>query len=113
MISLTLPFPPSANRYWRHAKGRTYRSSEAIAYIEAVQDLVPDEQLEGEISVTMHFHRPARRGDLDNRIKIALDSLRGRAYHDDKQIVRIEATRHEDKKNPRVEITITQEEPTA
>ena len=50
--------------------------------------------------------RPQRSGDLDNRLKCLLDSLNGIAWSDDGQIVEIHAYRHDDKKNPRVEIEI-------
>ena len=31
-MKLTLPYPPSANRYWRNYRGMTVTSGEAIAY---------------------------------------------------------------------------------
>ena len=29
VLRLTLPYPPSANRYWRHNRGITHLSAEA------------------------------------------------------------------------------------
>ena len=36
-MRLTIPYPVSANRYWRHNRGRHHRSSEAKAYRAQVQ----------------------------------------------------------------------------
>jgi len=104
---LILPYPPSANRYWRHAHGRTYKSAEAVAYQEAVGwqctalGLAPER---GDICISLTLYRPQRRGDLDNRIKILLDALNGFIYVDDAQIVRLVVDRWDDKRNPRVEV---------
>lgn len=109
-MKITLDMPPSANRYWRHNQGRIHRSAEAMAYIQSVAWLCSTagiEPLDGDVSVTLRFFRPARRGDLDNRIKICLDSLQGKAYHNDAQIAEIHAYRYEDKLCPRVELEIT------
>jgi len=62
--------------------------------------------LAGPVVVRLAVYRPSRRGDLDNSLKIILDSLRGVAYHDDAQIVRIEASRFDAKHNPRVELQV-------
>lgn len=107
-IKAVLPYPPSANRYWRKARGMVYVSAEAKAYKKAVSSSMPKTPFAGPVSVTIDVYRPARRGDLDNCIKILLDSLNGIAYADDQQIIEIHAERFEDKKNPRVEVTISQ-----
>lgn len=57
----------------------------------------------------MDFYRPAKRGDLDNRIKILLDALEGIAFENDSQIIEIHARRFDDKLNPRVSIVVTSE----
>jgi len=106
-----LPFPPSANNYWRHNRGRTHRTHEADAYKKHVGllcmafDVRP---LDGLLCVSFTFYRPAKRGDLDNMLKVTIDSLIGWAYQDDKQIVELHAKRYEDKGDPRVEIVITE-----
>lgn len=111
MIKLTLPYPPSANRYWRNFNGRMVTSDEARAYKSEVmytclqQDI---EMLEGDISLTVKVYRPRKSGDLDNRLKVSLDSLNGIAYRDDSQIVELHAYRYDDKTDPRVEIEIEQ-----
>lgn len=108
-MHITLPTPPSANRYWRVFRGRAVVSSEAKAYKKTVQVLAQRaglECLDGAVAVTLDVYRPAKRGDLDNSIKVLLDSLQGAAYADDQQITEIHARRFDDKHNPRVEVTI-------
>lgn len=108
---ITLAYPPSSNRYWRTTKaGRMYASEDATKYKEAVEKVCDAEGIlpfEGDVSVTMRFFRPARRGDLDNRIKIMLDALQGHAFHSDSQVGILHAVRLEDKTNPRVEVEIS------
>lgn len=60
----------------------------------------------GDVAVSIQVYRPRRVGDLDGTFKAAFDALKGHAFNDDKQIVEIHATRHEDKFNPRIEIEI-------
>lgn len=111
MIELTLPYPPSANRYWRNVKGRTLKSKAARTYALACQwsarAQMDGDMLAGDVAVRLDLFRPAKRGDLDNRIKVALDAIQGIAYADDKQIVEIHAYRHDDKADPRLEVAIT------
>lgn len=107
-INLVLPFPPSANRYWRKTKtGRVYISDDALAYRDEVgYRTLRIDPLKGDLQLTARFYRPRKSGDLDNRIKILFDALQGNCFDDDKQIVEIHAYRYEDKANPRVEVEI-------
>lgn len=108
-MKLTLPYPPSSNRYWRHDRGVIHRSREADQYKQQVGWLCNAGQLEplaGDLCVSFDFYRPAKRGDLDNLLKITIDALRGFAYEDDKQIIELHAMRHDDKADPRVEVLI-------
>lgn len=108
-VRLTLPMPPSANRYWRKLKNRMVISDEAIAYKQHVTALVAgtvDTPYTGDIALIIDVFRRYKMGDLDNRLKIILDALQGTIYRDDKQIVEIHAIRHEDKLNPRVEVEV-------
>lgn len=92
-VVLTLPEPPSANRYWRTHGHITYRTREAKNYIELVANAAlrfrtnggpafPD----GDVTVTLVWHRGRKAGDLDNRSKVLYDALCGTIYTDDKQI---------------------------
>lgn len=106
----TLPYPISANRYWRNVNGRTLLSAEARqykhdAFLYARRDDVT-EPAEGPLSVTLVFYRPRKSGDLDNRIKVTLDALNGVAWKDDDQVVEIHAYRRDDKHDPRVTVSV-------
>lgn len=106
MITLTLPEPPSSNRYWRKYNNRMVLSQEAQGYKNQVIMLCAGlDPLQGEIEITIKWFRKRKQGDLDNRIKIVLDCLQWRLYENDSQIVALHAYRFEDKDNPRVEIT--------
>ena len=112
-ITLTLPYPPSANRYWRSIviKGavRVLVSTEARQYkakCAALAAAAFKRPFEGPVGIKLLVHRPIRRGDLGNRIKVIEDVLQGFAYADDAQIERIEAQRFDDKLNPRVVVSV-------
>lgn len=110
MMTLTLPLPPSANRYWRNYRGRMVVSDEAKTYKLAAgwtAKAQGAELLDGEVSMVMKFYRARKSGDLDNKIKVTLDALQGVIYADDSQVVELHAYRYDDKDNPRVEIVVT------
>lgn len=110
MTRITLDYPPSANRYFRYDRGIIHRSSKADAYIVGVVwtcKLAGIEPITGDVRLSVRVYRPRRAGDLDNTLKILIDSLRGYAYEDDGQIAEIHAVRDEDKARPRVEVEIT------
>lgn len=113
-ISLILPYPPSANNYWRSiiSKGRVLVlvSSEAKHYKRAIAIIAKAKckaPLSGPLVLTLHLYRPQKSGDLSNRIKVLEDALQGICYENDSQIVSILAYRHDDKDNPRAELEIT------
>ena len=111
---ILLPFPPSANAYWRSVPvagscrailskgGRAYKRLAELALSAQRTEL-----LTGPVAVTFTVYFPNKRGDLDNRLKPAGDVLQGFAYENDKQIVELHAYRRIDSGNPRVEVTIT------
>jgi Holliday junction resolvase RusA-like endonuclease len=113
MIGLTLPIPPSANRYWRVGRGgHVYVSEEAAAYKDNARWLVSKIGtgiMQGNLVVTIRVFRARKSGDLDNYIKVLLDALRGACYMDDKQVVEIHAYRDDDRLAPRVEVSISAE----
>jgi crossover junction endodeoxyribonuclease RusA len=93
---ICLPYPPSANRYWRRAGSRLHRSNEATDYIRQASAMAAGHGCAtGDVLVVVEIHRPARRGDLDNRLKVLLDALRGVLYADDSQVASLVASRHE------------------
>lgn len=108
-MNLVLPMAPSANRYWRNYRGVTVVSEEARAYKKAVAALARMQHaqpLTGNIEIRVDVYRGRKSGDLDNRLKVTLDSLRGIAYGDDSQITEIVARRLDDKADPRIEVRI-------
>lgn len=137
MIRLTLPYPISANRYWRsfvprgHTRAIVTLSDEAREYKERVNLLAWQagirEPITGRVAieVLLYPQRPldwAKRArkdpaawddtvqclDLDNANKVLLDSLKGVAIEDDKWVRRILSERMEpDELGARVVITIT------
>ncbi|MDX2015578.1 MAG: RusA family crossover junction endodeoxyribonuclease [Myxococcaceae bacterium] len=112
---LVLPYPPSANNYWRSVAvragpkwvARVLKSEEARSYQKAVAaqlaGLAPETS---EVVVEFHVYRPRRIGDLDNALKVLMDALKGFAFVDDSQVVQLSAHRHDDKQNPRVEVWV-------
>lgn len=109
VISLTLPYPPPVNHLYATFRGRRIPSKRGKDYKAAVLGICLQQgtrPLNGEVTITFTAYRPRRIGDLDNLTKCLFDSLKGSAFHDDKQIIAIHAYRQDDKLNPRVEIEI-------
>lgn len=89
-------------------------SSEARNYKKTVSRLASlhvKKPLEEEVSMVVHLYRPRKAGDLTNFFKTLDDTLQGVCYVNDSQIVEYHAHRHDDKDNPRVEVTITPHTP--
>lgn len=136
MITLTLPYPISANRYWRTYMPKGFKapvttlSSEAKDYKAKVARIAQAfgirRAITGrvQIDVKLYPNRPQDwqkrmrvNGaswddtvmciDLDNANKVLLDSLKGVAIEDDKWVRRIVAERMEPDGEARVIVTIT------
>ncbi|AUT62901.1 RusA family crossover junction endodeoxyribonuclease [Paraburkholderia terrae] len=132
-VTLMLPYPVSANRYWRsyvvQGHVQTVVSSEAKAYRREVAWLLKiakiREPIFGRIALTVTLHpkmpqdarqRMRKYGDqwedgvscidLDNSLKILLDALKGRVFIDDRFVWRIHAERGEPTAEAHVEVTI-------
>lgn len=110
-VSLTLPYPPSTNRYYRNVGGHMVLSAEGRAYKKAVADaaLVAGVRtpFDGSVGVAVSVYRPQKSGDLDGRLKGLLDSLQGALYLNDSQVVEIHAYRYDDRANPRAVVCVT------
>lgn len=136
MITLTLPYPLSANRYWRPVpigkhitivptkEAKQYRKD--VAHLCAAAGVI--QPLTGRVSVEVQLypHRPLdwqKRQrlhgeawddtvmciDVDNANKVLLDALKGVAIEDDKWVRRLLAERMEpDGGEARVVVTIRQ-----
>lgn len=113
MTSITLPFPPSVNAYWRHVKGRTLISKEGRQYrVDVIATVLrtgcvtfPVEPLT--VSITA-FLPDNRRRDVDNLLKAPLDALaHAHVYEDDSQITDLRIRKGGiDRNNPRLEIDL-------
>ena len=113
MIKLTLPLPPSSNRYWRsivnNGRLRVLKSKEAREFRERcgwIAKAQVKRKLSGPVALSLMVYFPDRRGDLDNRTKQLFDALQGTVYENDSQVVHYEVTRKIDKENPRVEVEV-------
>ncbi|MFK7088669.1 RusA family crossover junction endodeoxyribonuclease [Chromobacterium violaceum] len=136
-ITLTLPYPLSANRYWRsfvprgHKRAIVTLSDEAKAYKAVVATAVKRAGIaapfDGRVAVDIELYpnrpqdwqRRARKNpdswdddvqciDLDNANKVLLDSLKGLVFHDDKWVRKLFGERMEPDGEARVVVTITQ-----
>lgn len=93
MIELTLPWPPSVNRYWRTFQGRMIISAEGRSYRKAVADQVLIQRgakhYAGKMKVEIEAWRPdKRKRDLDNLLKAVLDACtHSGVWEDDSNIV--------------------------
>lgn len=114
-ITLRLPEPPSANRWWRmvtiKGQARMLLSSEARAYkqlVFATLDAQGVKPLPADacVSVTINWWRSRRAGDLDKRLGVVLDALQGTVYVSDAQITHLEAFRHDSKGTAALVVTI-------
>ena len=103
MTALWLPYPPSANRYLRHALRRTYRTDVANEYRRVVARearLSGAWITDGPVSVEVTLHPKITKAgqssktclDLDNCMKVALDAVQGILYVNDRQIHRLQAS---------------------
>lgn len=107
-VALTLPEPPSANRWWRRSGSRMHLSKQAKDYKAAIGQLAGAYNChEGPVRLVVVWHRGRKSGDLDKRLGVMLDALQGVLYVNDSQIVEIHATRRDDPRNARVEVTVT------
>lgn len=94
MITFELPYAPSVNHYYRHVGARVLISREGRKYRERVSALIADEKiatLMGDIELRVQLYPPdRRRRDIDNVLKVLLDTLTiGKLYQDDSQVKRL------------------------
>ena len=95
MIELELPYPPSGNHAWKHARGRHYLTDEAKRYYEQVGWLVRSKGLamglDCRLVVSCEIAPPdKRRRDLDNVWKVLGDACtKAGVWEDDTLIDRL------------------------
>lgn len=112
-VSFQLPYPPSANRYWRSivigGRLRVLVSREAREYKKRAAEIARlscVEPTDKPVMVRLNFWRPRRIGDLDNLVKVTLDAIKGVAFVDDSQVKEIYAKLGDCKDAPRVLVEV-------
>lgn len=115
-MKLILPYPVSANRYWRsfvprgHKRAIVVVSDEAKAYKSEVGWMAKAQGCKLMRSlIELRMKLVPANGvcmDLDNALKVTIDALKGIAYVDDKQVYRIVADRAEPDGKARLEVEI-------
>lgn len=106
---LVLPYPPSVNHaYKRGARGTILTETAAVYKHEAGWRAKEQgvQFISGDVALYVDFYRPVYKPDLDNGLKLLIDSLNGIAWEDDSQLVEIHARRFDDPANPRVNVVI-------
>lgn len=113
MITLTLPWPPSVNHYYRRVGNATLISKEGRRYRKRVAGevlLAGSPRVEGRLAVRIVASPPdLRRRDLDNLQKALLDALQhAGVYGDDSQFDRITVERAEAREGGRVVVELSE-----
>ena len=112
--NITLPWPPSNNRYYRHNRGRTHISAEGQAYRDNVTRIIKNAMLDiglaMPVKIRIECHMPdRRRRDLDNLQKAAFDALTKAGFWlDDAQVVDYRVVKMPVTKGGRLELIITE-----
>lgn len=111
-VEFILPYPPSANFYWRTVNGHPVVSEAAKVYKSVVASLLAGlvpQPWAGSIRLEIAVYRPRKVGDLSNTLKVLEDALRGIVFVDDKQVEDIALRRHDDKDRPRACVRVTED----
>jgi crossover junction endodeoxyribonuclease RusA len=101
-VNLTLPWPPSVNRYWRRKGDRYFISAEGQQFRQRVNAMCFQSHQQfkdtDRLSIEILAYPPdKRRRDLDNVLKSLLDALQHAGiYHDDNQIDSIHIIRQKE-----------------
>lgn len=115
-MEINLPYPPTLNTYWRHARGRHYISAQGKSYRRTVILLAKTktpmlDRLKVEIKLWMPDRR---RRDIDNLSKVLLDALaHAGVYEDDSQIDVLTLSREGVEKQGRCLVSVEPYESTA
>ena len=106
-MKATLPLPPSVNAMYRHFGHTVYKTQEAKAWIREASFLLKAAPFKDKVAVNIDYYFK-RDSDIDNRIKALLDLLQSKGIiTNDNQVYRLVVTKNFDKKNPRVELSIS------
>ncbi|WP_063657389.1 RusA family crossover junction endodeoxyribonuclease [Candidatus Arsenophonus triatominarum] len=110
--NITVPFPPSVNHYWYHAKHKHFITAKGRLYRQSVVAEIMRQKLCKRLSQRLGIEigvHPAdrRKRDLDNLMKAPIDALcHGGLIIDDSQIDVLHVERKEIIKGGKLVITI-------
>lgn len=111
---LKLPWPPSLNTYWRHARHRHYISEKGKAYRQSIIQLIQQQHLDintpARLKISIIANAPdKRRRDLDNLQKAVFDALTHAGFMlDDEQIDDFRVKRGQQARGGSLDIVITE-----
>ena len=112
VMRLEFPWPPSMNSQWRNIDGRTVLAAGARKWKEHAKNSMWGQKLhafgEARVKVTVDLHAPNKvRYDIDNRVKLLLDSLqRLNVVVDDSQVDVLVINRGEIRKGGLAVVTV-------
>ena len=110
-VTITLPYPVSANNFKTSVGGHMVKSAAARAYTLEAQQLAMKARLkpmDGRLSVRIDVYQVGRQWmDLGNVEKLPVDSMKGWLFHDDRQIDRLLIVRHRCDERPRVVLSVS------
>ena len=113
-ITIELPYPPSVNNYWQVARNRIIKTKQARIYKKTIDQFmmmyatkvkewdarkyldyrgVESTNDKRTLALAIAVHHPKRRGpnaDIDNLIKVCVDSLEGILFANDRQFRHIQ-----------------------
>lgn len=88
-------------------EGKKFRMNVYKVITEQMKKYNLDNPLENELYMNIKFyHNNKRKNDIDNSLKSFLDCLNKVLFIDDTQVVKITASKYQDKENPRITFTI-------
>ena len=97
---------PRVMRGWTYTPQRTIDAEKKIGLL-ALQAMKGRKPFSKPVRISLAFYRKNKmRVDWDNLAKLVCDSLNGRVYHDDGQIVEATVYKQVDKKNPRTSVAV-------
>ena len=121
-ITIELPFPPTANRYWQPVRGRLIKTKRALNYRNLVSTLLlknsneirkwnPETDKDTRtLAIAVAVHYPKKKGpdgDIDNLLKVLIDCLEGSLFENDRQIRHVQISReNQETKEGSVRVTL-------
>ena len=87
--------PLSINQAYRYSNNRCYLTKEAKEYKSKIQEIIKDEnKIKGKVKLYVQFgFKDKRKRDVDNYLKIFIDSIKNILIEDDSEIISIIASK--------------------